>query len=356
MELKMLEGAKVMHTKPQIKKLQMYVPGKSMDGYIKLSSNENPFGASPKVHEAVANFKTFERYPDGSSIKLKVEVAKFLDVGKDQLIFGAGGDEVIQMISRSVLSPGDNIIQAFPTFSQYKHHAIIEGAEIQNIPLQNGVHDLDGMLTAVNEKTKIIWICNPNNPTGTYVNKKSLCNFLDSVPVNVLVAIDEAYVEYASATDFPDTLAMIAKYPNLVILRTLSKVYGLASFRIGYGIGNPEFIRDLEVGRLPFNTSTIAQEVALAALTDQDFVEKSIAANIAGLAQYTHFLDSNDIPYYPSQANFIFIPSTYGVQITAKLMDAGYIIRSLHPLGIRITIGKTEDNNAIIACLKENLY
>jgi len=343
-----------MYTKPQIKKLKMYVPGKSMDGLIKLSSNENPFGTSPRVNDVLANFKGFERYPDGSSVMLKKKVAEFLNVDTKQLIFGAGGDEVIQMISRSVLAPGDNIIQAFPTFSQYEHHAIIEGADVQNIPLQDGVHDLGGMLAAINEKTKIIWICNPNNPTGTYVNKKSLCNFLNSVPANVLIAIDEAYIEYASATDFPDTLAMIAKYPNLVILRTFSKVYGLASFRIGFGIGNTDFIQDLEVGRLPFNTSTIAQEVALAALADQTFATKSIEANTAGLAQYTQFLDANNISYYPSQANFIFIPSVHGGEIATKLMDAGYIVRCL-PSGIRITIGKKEDNNAIITCLKENL-
>lgn len=344
-----------MYVKPQMKKLQMYVPGKSAGG-IKLSSNENPFGASPRVKEVLANFKTFARYPDGGAIALKEAVAKCLNVDKKQLIFGAGGDEVIQMISRSVLSPGDNIIQASPTFPQYEHHAIIESAEIQNIPLQNGVHDLDSMLAAVNDKTKIIWICNPNNPTGTYINETTLKQFLDLVPREILVVVDEAYVEYVVTKDFPNTQKMLSTYPNLVILRTFSKVYGLASFRIGFGIGNIDFIQDLEVGRLPFNTSTLAQEAAVAALGDQEFVAKSVAENASGMAQYTTFFEENEIPFYPSQANFIFIPSErkLGIEIGAKLMEAGYIVRAF-PIGIRITIGTQADNNGVMACLKENL-
>jgi len=333
----------------------MYVPGKSAGG-VKLSSNENPLGASLKIAEVLANFKAFERYPDGGSIKLKEKVADFLQVDTNQLIFGAGGDEVIQMISRSVLSPGDNIIQAFPTFPQYEHHAIIEDADIQNIPLQNGIHDLDGMLAAVNDKTKIIWICNPNNPTGTYINGDALKKFLDFVPSEVLVVVDEAYVEYVVAEDFPNTLELLAQYPNLVVLRTFSKVYGLASFRIGFGVGSVDFIRSLEVGRLPFNTGALAQEAAVAALDDQAFVARSIAENTNGMAQYEEFLNANNISYYPSQANFIFIPSErkLGMEMGSKLMDAGYIVRAF-PIGIRVTIGTKVDNDAVIACLKKNL-
>ena len=344
-----------MYVKPQMKKLQMYVPGKSKGG-VKLSSNENPFGASSKVNETLASFKDFALYPDGGAVVLKEKVADFLKVDTKQLIFGAGGDEVIQMISRSVLLPGDNIIQAFPTFPQYEHHAIIEGADVQNIPLQNGVHDLDGMLAAINDKTKIIWVCNPNNPTGTYVNEVALKGFLNSVPNEIVVVVDEAYVEYVKALDFPNTLELLEQYPNVVVLRTFSKVYGLASFRIGYGVGNAAFIQDLEVGRLPFNTGAISQEVAVAALADQMFVAKSVAENATGLAQYVEFLNLNNIKYYPSQANFIFIPSAreLGLEIGAKLLNAGYIVRAF-PIGVRITIGKKADNEGIIACLKDNL-
>ena len=229
-------------------------------------------------------------------------------------------------------------------------------ADVISIPLQNDVHNLNEMLDAINDKTKIVWICNPNNPTGTYVNEVSLKKFLNSVPREVLVVIDEAYVEYVAAKDFPNTVELIKQYPNVVVLRTFSKVYGLASFRIGFGVGNVNFIQDLEVGRLPFNTGALAQKVAIAALADQDFVEKSVAENTAGRAQYMKFFDENDIMYCTSQGNFIFIPCAYelGMEITAKLMDAGYSVRPF-PFGVRITIGTRADNDNVITCLKENL-
>ena len=351
----MSEGVKMMYVKPQIKKLQVYVPGKSVGG-VKLSSNENPFGTSARVNDILANFKDFARYPDAGSTMLKEKVAEFLEVNTKQLIFGAGVDDVIQMISRSVLAPGDNIIQAAPTFPLYEHHAIIEGADVINIPLQNGVHDLTGMRAAINDKTKIIWICNPNNPTGTYVNEFSLKRFLNSVPSEVLVIVDEAYVEYVVAEDFPNTVELIRQYSNVVVLRTFSKVYGLAAFRIGFGVGNASFIQDLEIGRLPFNTGTLSQKVAACALADQEFVENSIDGNTTGMAQYVEFFNKNDIGYYPSQANFILIPRTreLGLEIGAKLMEAGYIVRTF-PLGVRITVGTYADNDGVIACLKKNL-
>ena len=345
----------MIYVKPQIKKLQMYVPGASVGG-VKLSANENPFGASAQVDEVLTQFKDYALYPDGGSTLLKEKVAHFLNVSTEQLIFGAGVDEVIQMISRSVLTPGANIIQASPTFPQYEHHAIIEGADTINVPLQAGVHDLDGMLAAINKKTKMTWVCNPNNPTGTYVGEIAFKKFLDEVPSEILVIVDEAYIEYVTAFDFPNTLELFAHYPNVVILRTFSKVYGLASFRIGYGIGSADLIYDLEVGRLPFNTGTLAQKVATAALADQDFVKMSITKNNAGRGQYTAFLAEHQIPYYTSQANFIFIPSArkLGLLIGAKLAEAGYIVRAF-AIGVRITIGAEEDNKGVIACLKENI-
>ena len=349
------KGAKKMYVKPQIKKLNTYIPGKSTGG-VKLSSNENPFGASANVNDAIANFKDFACYPDAGAVTLKENVSELLKINTKQLTFGAGADEIIQMISRSVLASGDNIIQANSTFPQYEHHAIIEGSDVIKIPLKNGVHDLNGMLAAIDDKTKIVWICNPNNPTGTYVNEDSLKKFLESVPSEVLVVVDEAYVEYVVAEDFPNTIELMDQYLNLVVLRTFSKVYGLASFRVGFGIGNEEFIQDLEIARLPFSIGALAQEVAVAALTDQDFVARSVALNSAGLAQYVDFFDANDIMYYPSQANFIFIPCSYelGMRIDAKLVEAGYIVRLL-PLGVRITIGTKSDNEGVIACLKANL-
>jgi len=345
----------MLYVKPQMKKLDMYVPGESVGG-VKLSSNENPFGASAKVNDVLANFTNFARYPDAQATILREKIAEFLAVDTKQLIFGAGVDDVIQLISRSVLAPGDNVVQATPTFPLYEQHAIIEGADVISVPLQNGVHDLDKMIAVINDRTKIIWLCNPNNPTGTYVNEMSLRKFLDSVPNDILVIVDEAYVEYVVAEDFPNTVELIGLYPNVVVLRTFSKVYGLASFRIGYGVGSEKFIQDLEVGRLPFNTGAIAQEVAAVAISDRDFVARSVAENIAGLAQYEEFFNKFDIRYYPSQTNFILIPCALelGMEIGAKLLEAGYIVRVL-ACGVRITIGSRADNDGVIACLQENL-
>lgn len=239
---------------------------------MKLASNENPFGCSARVTEALTSLASqYALYPDGYAFKLRTKIAEHLGVKAEQLLFGSGLDEVIQMISRALLHEGTNVVMANPTFSQYHHHAVIEGAEVREVSLKDGIHDLDAMLEQVDEKTKIVWICNPNNPTGTYVEKQKLLSFLESVPKSALVIMDEAYYEYAEAEDYPQTLPLLEKYENLMVLRTFSKAYGLAAFRIGYAIGDAKLIGQLEVARLPFNTSTVAQSVALAALEDQAF-------------------------------------------------------------------------------------
>ncbi|MCL1949328.1 MAG: histidinol-phosphate transaminase [Turicibacter sp.] len=337
--------------KPQFGQLHAYVPGKTKGG-VKLSANENPFGHSPQVTEVLANFQAFSKYPDGSASLLKEKVSQFLGVEAGQLIFGAGADEVIQMISRTLLMPGDNIIQANPTFSQYEHHAIIEGAQVRNVPVtSDGFHDLGAMYHAIDEKTKIIWVCNPNNPTGTYLSDVALNAFLKQVPSRILVVLDEAYAEYATAKDFPNSMELLKTYPNVMVLRTFSKIFGLASFRVGYGVGNPELISSLDVGRLPFNVSTIGQLVAAAAIDDTDFVKECAVKNAEGLKQYEDFFNSKGISYNPSQANFIFIPTGQAKEIGQKLETGGYIIRVFKD-GIRITIGKPEDNQAIIELLE----
>lgn len=352
-----------MSVKPQIKKLQAYVPGKSVEAIkkeyglekvIKLASNENPFGTSKKVKEAVIASEDFARYPDGATAKLKEKIAEHLQVLPENLLFGSGADEVIQTISRSILVPGDNIVQGAPTFSQYEHHAVIEGAEVRSVPLKNGVHNLEKMAEVIDGKTKIVWVCNPNNPTGTYVNEEELLAFLQKVPSSVLVVVDEAYVEYATAKDFPKTLALQKDYENLIVLRTFSKVYGLAAFRVGYAVGPKELMKELDIVRLPFNTSTIGQTVAIIALEDQNFVAECVRKNESSLKQYTAFFEENHIPYYPSQGNFIFLPLENSKEIAKKLEVQGYIIRAF-PTGIRITIGTEEENEGLIACLRDTV-
>lgn len=353
-----------MSIKPQLKKLRAYIPGKSIESIkkeyglekvIKLASNENPYGASPKVKDAIMSATEFSRYPDGAAEQLKEKVADHLQVSPENLLLGSGADEVIQMISRGLLMPGDNIVQAALTFPQYEHHAVIEGAEVRKVPLNHkGTHGLLKMADAIDERTKIVWICNPNNPTGTYIKEQELAMFLEQVPPYVFVVVDEAYLEYATAADYPNTLALQNNYQNLIVLRTFSKIYGLASFRIGYGVGAKALMKDLDVARLPFNTSTIAQTVAIAALEDQEFVRECARKNEVERKRLTAFCEENRIDYYSSQTNFIFVVRNNSMEIAGELEERGYIVRPF-PTGLRITIGTEEENEGLMNHLRDIL-
>ena len=274
-------------------------------------------------------------------------------MNEDQLLFGAGLDEVIQIISRVLLKSGDNIVTADLTFPQYKHHAIIEGAEIKEIPLADGTFDLNGIRNAIDEKTKIVWICNPNNPTGTYVTEDALLNFLKQVPKETYVVVDEAYWEYVVADDYPETIPLLKEFNNLIILRTFSKAYGLAALRIGYAIGNTDLIKKINIARLPFNTSTLAQEAAIAALADQDFIQQCVDQNRASIKQYEKTLTELGVPHYPSQTNFIYVKTEDPQTAFTHFIEKGYIVRP-QPGGVRISMGTTEQNEGVLAIIRES--
>jgi histidinol-phosphate aminotransferase len=359
-----------MKVKKQLEQLTPYQPGKSieevkrqyrLDKIIKLASNENPYGCSPRVKEAItAQFDKLALYPDGYSRALRERLAEHLGVNEKQLIFGNGSDEVVQIICRAFLKAGTNTVMATPTFPQYRHNAVIEGAEIREIPLVNGHHDLSGMLQAIDENTRVMWVCSPNNPTGTYINENDLLTFLQQVPKHVLVVIDEAYYEYVQAKDYPETVPLLAQYENVMILRTFSKAYGLASLRIGYGIASETLIRQLEPAREPFNTSTLAQAAALAALDDQDFIKECAEKNKQCLEVFYRFCDEHGLKYYPSEANFILIDfGIEGNKVFQYLLERGIIVRSGNALGfptsVRITVGSEEQNKEIFTVLSNML-
>lgn len=363
-----MTGGSRMRVKEQLLTLKAYVPGRNIEEVkrqyglskiVKLASNENPFGCSKRAIEAIGSLASqYALYPDGAAFELREKVAAHLHVKPQQLLFGSGLDEVIQMISRALLQKGTNVVMANPTFSQYRHHAVIEGAEVREVPLKDGIHDLDAMLKQIDERTQIVWICNPNNPTGTYVEKQKLLSFLEAVPKTTLVIMDEAYYEYAGAEDFPQTLPLLEKYENVMVLRTFSKAYGLAAFRIGYAVGNEKLIQQLEVARLPFNTSAVAQVVASVAVEDQAFLQECVKLNKEGLQQYYTFCKEYDVFYYPSQTNFIFLKlGLPGDEVFERLMQKGYVVRSGGafglPDGIRITVGLKEENDEIIGLLTE---
>ncbi|TYS68405.1 histidinol-phosphate transaminase [Sutcliffiella horikoshii] len=357
-----------MDVKEQLLNLTPYQPGKPMEEVkrelglekiVKLASNENPYGCSHFVKEALmAELNNSATYPDGYARDLREVLAAQTGVGEKELIFGNGSDEVIQIVCRALLEPGKNTVMPTPSFPQYKHNAIIEGAEVREIPLKDGYHQLDEMLNSIDENTAIVWLCSPNNPTGTYIKEELLLSFLEKVPSSTLIVVDEAYKEYVTSVDYPETVKLLKDYPNLLITRTFSKAYGLASFRIGYGIANEKLIQLIEPAREPFNTNSLAQVAAKAAVGDQSFIKECVTKNKEGLEQYYAFCEEMKLAYYPSEGNFILIDfQTDSDVLFQYLMKKGYIVRSGKALGyptcLRITVGTKDQNEEIISYLKE---
>ncbi|GAA4708968.1 histidinol-phosphate transaminase [Brevibacillus fulvus] len=357
-----------MQPKQRILNAPVYQPGKPIDAVkkefgltevIKLASNENPFGCSPKAKEAIrAALDSLAIYPDGGAMQLREAMAEFLGVNEDQLIFGNGSDEILQMISRAYLDETSSTVMADLTFSEYRINAIIDGAEIIEVPLKEGVHDLPAMAAAIKENTKVVWVCNPNNPSGTIVSEQQLLAFLEQVPRDVLVVLDEAYYEYVVAEEYPQTIPLLAKYPNIIILRTFSKIYGLAALRVGYGIASSELINQLEHVRMPFNVNSLGQLAALASLQDQDFVSECRKRNREGLKQLTDRFDEWGFAYYPSQTNFVLVNFRQdSTELFQKLLRQGIILRSGAALGYpgyqRITVGNAEQNERVLKALEE---
>ncbi|TQR19771.1 histidinol-phosphate transaminase [Psychrobacillus vulpis] len=360
-----------MKFKKQIKGLNAYQPGKTMDEVkrifnldkvIKLASNENPYGASPKVKAYLESADVnYALYPDGYATKLRTAVAKHLKVSENQLLFGNGSDDNILIVSRAILQPGLNTVMASVTFGQYKHNAIVEGAEVREVPLKNGEHDLDKMYDSIDENTGIVWICNPNNPTGTLTPSEKIKVFIEKVPHDVLVVLDEAYIEYITDETYVDSIRLIEKHPNLLIMRTFSKAYGLASFRVGYAIGSEEVISQLEPTREPFNNTVLSQDVAVIGLQDQTFIEECRAKNNAGKKQYETYCTERKLDFYPSHTNFILMEvKTDSDAVFQGLMKRGFIVRSGNALGVpgylRITIGTEQENTELLQKLDEVLH
>lgn len=358
-----------MNPKPNIVNLPVYKPGKPIDEVkrelglnevIKLASNENPYGASPSAKAAIiADLDNLYLYPDGSAVELTTALAGHLGVENDNIIFGCGSDEIIALIARAFFLPGDETIMADQTFSVYKSNADIEGAVTIEVPLANGTHDLNAMLAKVTDRTKVIWICNPNNPTGTIVPEEALTTFLDAVPAGVMVVLDEAYYEYVTDLSYSNGIKLLDKYPNLVVLRTFSKIYGLAALRIGYGVASPEIIKLINQVREPFNTSRLAQAGALAALADQEYVQECRKLNNAGIIQLQGEFKRLGLESFPAHGNFIMVDVRKPAgEVFDALLRQGIIVRAghrLYPTYIRVTVGSTEQNAAFIAGLERAL-
>lgn len=351
--------------KPWIAALEPYKPGKPIEelerelglsDVIKLASNENPLGPSPRAIAAVRRvLDDVHRYPDGASFELRSRLAKKLGVGVGQLVFGCGADEILELVAKAFLGPGDEAVFAWPSFAMYPIVTRGMGATPVSVPLDRDlVHDLDAMAAAVGERTRVVIVCNPNNPTGTSVGADSLARFVERLPADVVLVIDEAYVDFARRADFPDSIALLARRPGTLVARTFSKISGLAGLRVGFGVADPELTGYLERARHPFNVNLLAEAAAVAALEDDEHRERTVRQNAAGIDFLRRELGAIGIETWPSEANFVLAkpgPGTY-----ERLLREGIIVRPLGGFGmpdhIRITIGLPEENERLVKALR----
>jgi histidinol-phosphate aminotransferase len=351
--------------KPWIAALSPYQPGKPIEelerelgisGAIKLASNENPHGPSPRAVEAVRRLlDQVHRYPDGASFQLRNKLAQRLGVGTDQLVFGCGADEILELVAKSFLGPGDEAVFAWPSFAMYPVVVRGMGATPVAVPLDRDlVHDLEAMLAAVNERTRVVIVCNPNNPTGTSVGAAAFDRFAERLRDDVLLLVDEAYVDFARRPDFPDTLGWIAKRPGTLSVRTFSKIVGLAGLRVGYGVGDPALIGWLERARHPFNVNLLAEAAAVAALDDREHYEKTVRTNAEGVDWLRRELGALGIETWPSEANYVLAKPGPGCY--ERLLREGVIVRPLGGFGmpdhVRITVGLPEENERLVKALR----
>ncbi|OQW66269.1 MAG: histidinol-phosphate transaminase [Nitrospira sp. ST-bin5] len=351
---------------PDIASLSPYVPGKPIEELqrelglarvIKLASNENPLGPSPKALAAlVGGHDSLHRYPDGGAYRLRQALADRWKVSLDHIILGNGSDEVLGLLARTFLAPGDEAVMADQTFVIYKMEVTAAHGKAVIVPLVNWTHDLDGMAKAITPKTRLVFLCNPNNPTGTMVAADAVARFMAQVPEDVIVVFDEAYLEYVRDPHFPDSLQYVTQGRNAIVLRTFSKIYGLAGLRIGYGITTPEITNCLNRVRPPFNANTLAQRAALAALGDDEHVAKSRAVNAAGMQQLESGLRALGFSAIPSQANFVYFDvKRDGRALFDALLREGVIVRHIEGAMLRVTIGQSDENDAFLASLKKVL-
>lgn len=353
-----------------VEEIRPYVPGTPIEevkrqsgreDVIKLASNENPLGPSRRVVRAMRErLGQVNLYPDPSCSELKKTLSEKIGTREKQLIIGNGSVEVVQLIAETFLDPGDETITADPTFPKYKKATQIASGQCKLLPLKEGTYDLEAMADAITEKTKLVFIANPNNPTGTIVTSEEVSSFMERVSERVLVVFDEAYYEYIEREDYPKTLEYIQEGRKVIMLRTFSKVYALAGLRIGYGIGPEELISAMDKVRETFNVNSLAQAAAIASLEDQEHVERSKRINREGKEYLYQQLNGLGLPYIESVANFILINvPEQATAVYEKLVAQGIIVRPMHfyglPNSIRVAVGTPEQNERFIHALQRVL-
>jgi histidinol-phosphate aminotransferase len=360
-----------MKINPALKNLPTYQPGRPIeevarelnlpaDSIIKVASNENPFGPSPLAIAAMKNvISGVNLYPDGNAFYLKQKLAAKLGVETTNLILGNGSNEIIEFVAHALLAPDDDVLVSQFCFAIYPIVAKMFGANLKIVPAKNYGHDLPAMLKAITPKTRIVFVANPNNPTGTLAPREEVIQFVNGIPDNVLLVMDEAYIEFLN--DAVDLVPLVrpGARKNLILMRTFSKIYGLAGLRIGYGIANSEFVTALEKIRQPFNINSHAQTAALAALDDDEHVRKTRQNNFSGLEIFAKAFRELKLEFVPSFANFILVRVGDGQKVFEAMQMLGVITRPMGgyqlPEWIRISVGTPKENERCLGALKFGL-
>lgn len=354
---------------PAVRSQPVYEPGKPIEyvarelgldpaGIIKLASNENPFGPSPKALAAAkAALEHGEIYPDGGCYDLRHKLAAARGLAADEFIIGNGSNEVIELLGHALLRPGDEVVMGTPAFVVYKLVTLLFGATPVEVPLVNHRHDLARIAAAITPKTKLVFVCSPNNPTGTANTEAELLAFARALPEHVVAVFDEAYAEYV--TNAPDLRPLVREGRKVLCLRTFSKIYGLASLRVGYGYAPADMVALLNRVRQPFNVNAIAQAAALAALDDAEFAEKCARENRLGLAQLAAGFRQHGLESVPSEANFVLVRVGDGAKVFNAMQRQGVIVRPMQGYGmpdwLRLTVGSAAQNERMLAALVKSL-
>ena len=359
------------HLNPALATLPTYQPGRPIEevarehglpveSIIKLASNENPLGPSAKALKAMESaLRTLHLYPDGNAFYLKQALARKLEVSPENIVLGNGSNEIIEFVGHGFMGPGVEVVVSEYCFAIYPIMAKMFRADVITVPARNLGHDVPAMLRAMTPKTRVIFVANPNNPTGTLASPKEIRQLVKEVPEDVLLVMDEAYIEFLDEAEDLLPLVRSGKKPNLLLMRTFSKIYGLAGLRLGYGIGHPEVIAAFEKVRQPFNINALIQAGALAALQDEKHIARTRENNAAGLRYYTEEFERMGLEHVPSAANFILVKVGDGQRVFGELQKRGVITRPMGgyqlPEWVRISIGTPEENRRCMAAFKEVL-
>ena len=338
--------------RPELDGLPVYIPGKNVPGAIKLASNETVFGPLPSVRAAIERATSgINRYPDPYCLELKAALAKHLgsDFTPEHVAVGCGSVNLCQQLVQITASAGDEVLFGWRSFEFYPMQVQCIGATPIQVPLIDHMFDLDAMLAAVTQRTRLIFVCNPNNPTSTVVDPEALTRFVDAVPTDILIVIDEAYVEYIRDGMLPDSLALVHSHPNVIVMRTFSKAYGLAGLRVGYAVGDPDLIVALDKVCVPFSVSSVAQAAAMASLDVADELLARTDGVVAERSRVSEGLRAAGFTLPPTQANFVWLPlGARTTDFAEQAENARIVVRPYGTEGVRVTVAAREENDALL--------